>query len=111
MHANLGGGRVTLYMKTTEVPENGVYVVNVGVAFCSPLDQFVKSVGRNKAKGNVLKKSPAYTFTISVPANERIKDYVYEEFLRLCEARNFSGQPETVVPSWAQKAAMEGWPA
>lgn len=56
LYLNLGRGRATVAIN--EHPENKT--AEIGVAFCSPNDQFVKELGRNIAEKRLQEKKDFY---------------------------------------------------
>lgn len=120
-HYKLGKGRVTLSIRVTDGN------VKVGMAFCSPKDQFNKERGRNIALARrdavrqiskfteskqtytkVFKlEKHLYSFEFKVDPSQRLSDQVYYEFVNYI--RNFvthigGGITITPAPRWAVRA-------
>lgn len=99
-HLHLGNGRVTLAIR--ELPDGEV---SVGIAWCSPRDQFSRAMGRETALGpldyaDVAKKGFSFSYKSELKKGSgiiRIKDEAVVRFMDCCKNSAIR------VPSWARK--------
>jgi hypothetical protein len=69
VHTDLGNGHATLAIRET-MAANNTGIIEVGVAFCSPNEQFNRRIGRTIASGRLNAKRRFYAI---VPRNTDIK--------------------------------------
>jgi hypothetical protein len=67
LYLNLGDGRATV-----AIQHNDDNTIEIGVAFCSPVDRFVKAVGRVKALERLKQKKDFYV-RFDIDENEKLK--------------------------------------
>lgn len=94
-HPHIYGGRATIALQA-----NGS-LIEVGVAFCSPRDQFCKRFGRAIAEGRMQKERSRYHITVDVPRRENGKVNWHgarEEVYHLITLHGFG-------PSWVERGA------
>ena len=98
-HLFLGDGRVTLAIREVEGE------ISVGIAWCSPKDQFSRAMGRETAlmpldHSEVTKKGFGFNFTSKLKKGSsiiRIKDEAVAHFMLEAHLGSIT------VPSWARK--------
>ena len=89
-HIPLGGGRATVAIRLVDES-----TVNVGLALCSPKDQFSRRRGRIIAGGR-LNKGKLYLSTLEIDPDESIKVQVRDAVAKSAEDKDFD------FPSWTR---------
>ena len=101
MHLHAGGGRVTAAISIEDGPGCGhgadsSKVANIGLAFCSPKDQFCRKTGRLISEGRL--KKGKFSYSILLEGQTGIKDEIRRTLYKDLE----SGEvPE--APRWTNK--------
>jgi hypothetical protein len=105
MHLHVGMGRVTLALRHKLCAAKGDEV-EVGVAFCSPKDQFNKARGRNIARGR-LEQAGNQTMAFQSNGEEPLKRQLYDIFFALMTQtpnKNQTVMHSVDIPRWANGA-------
>jgi len=97
-HLFVGEGRVTLAILKQEGGK-----IQVGVSFCSPKDQFVKSRGRKISLGRA-KANSVYSFNFAETDESLMhnKQIAVHEFIKMATADSL------LFPAWVYRAAKDG---
>ena len=95
MHLDIGEGKATAAIK--KMDSVGYESVMVGLAFCSPKDQFCKRTGRLISSGR-LNKIPFWNLTID--PERKIKEQVHDAFVKAFEWK------DPRLPEWALCATV-----
>lgn len=103
LHMRLGQGMVTCAIRWCPEDRN---VIEVGVSFCSPKDQFVKRKGRDIAESRLLKYGRRNKFSLVPDPEIRIKSQVHDLIRETVETRP-GFRPENMLmvefPGWASR--------
>lgn len=105
VHLRLAGGAVTL-----AVVAGG----RVGVAFCSPKENFSRKKGRDIALGRTKSKTTPFAFTLPPqPVGKKLHDHVVETFKAWLTQPCTQGkvtreEREACFPLWVTKAYVNG---
>ncbi len=101
---NIGNGRVSLSVNV----DNDL--ISVGVAYCSPNDQFSKSRGRAIALGRRIKNVPRYSFSFK-RNDQRFGEQLFDEFKKFADTEVCIGVDDkgqdcfaNTAPRWVERS-------
>jgi hypothetical protein len=103
LHASLGLGKVTCAIRWC--PEDPS-VVEVGLSFCSPKDQFIKKRGREIATARIIKQDRKNHFSFVPNPDERLKCQILDMLslgAETVEPLRTAYFPTVVFPGWASR--------